>query len=138
MGAELAKAESMMKLLKLKKMLDEKRLQLQNLMDQKRASEAGRGSDAADATQTNQMVKKLLSMTKSLTAAKKDSSAFNDALAVVQARKHEVSDGITRLEAEEKKTGVTLRGALSKGVTGDTKVQGMLKHLEAEEHHKFA
>jgi len=136
--AELAKAESMMKLLKLKKMLAEKRLQLQNLMDQKRASEAGRGSDAADATKKNQMVKKLLSMTKSLTAAKKDSSAFNEALAVVEARKHEVSDGIAHLEAEEKKAGVTLRGALNKDATGDTKVQGMLKHLEVEEHHKFA
>jgi len=137
--AELVKAQSMMKLLKLKKMLAEKRLQLQNLMDEKRASAASRGSDAADATKTNQMVKKLLSMTKSLAAAKKDSSAFKEALAVVQAREHEVSDGLARLEAEDQKAGATLRGALSKGgATGDTKVQGMLKHLEAEEHHKFA
>ena len=107
--AELVKAESMMKLLKLKKMLAEKRLQLQNLMDEKRASAASRGSDAADATKTNQMVKKLLSMTKSLAAAKKDSSAFKEALAVVQAREHEVSDGLARLQAEEQKSGATDR-----------------------------
>merc|ERR1712008_338064 len=119
-------------------MLAEKRLQLQNLMDQKRASEAGRGSDAADATKTNQMVKKLSSMTKSLAAAKKDSSAFNEALAVVQARKHEVSDSIARLDAEEKKAGASLRGALGKGVTGDNTMKGMLKQLEAEETRKFA
>jgi len=136
--AGLAKAESMMKLLKLKKMLAEKRLQLQNLMDQKRASEAGRGNDAADATRTNQMVKKLMSMTKSLTAAKKDSSAFNEALAVVQAWKHEVSDGLARLESEEKKARASLRGALGKGVSRETKMKGMLRQLEAEENHKFA
>jgi len=137
--AELVKAESMMKLLKLKKMLAEKRLQLQNLMDQKHASEASRSNDAVEAAKTNQIVKKLLGMSKSLAIAKAGSSAFTDALSVVQARRHEVSEAIARLEAEDKKAGVSIRGAISKGsVTDSIKVQNMLKHLEDEEHRKFA
>jgi len=137
--AELAKAESMMKLLKLKKMLAEKRLQLQNLMDQKRTSDASRSNDANEAAKTNQIVKKLLGMSKSLAGAKTGSSAFTDALSVVQSRKKEVSEALARLESEDKKAGVSIRGAISKGgVTDNNKVQSMLKHLEAEEHRKFA
>jgi hypothetical protein len=144
--AELKKDKNMMKLLKLKKELIEKKLMLQKLIASKAAAEGGRKSDEEEVAKSSAMVKAVLNMTQGLgTAAQAQKDAtFKKVLATVQAREHEVSDALARADAQEKKSEAALDAALKQQLPslgkGDavTKGQTMLKQLKSQERRKFA
>merc|ERR1740138_1712711 len=142
--AELKKDKNMMKLLKLKKELIEKKLMLQKLLASKAAAEGSRKSDEDEVAKTSAMVKVVLNMTQGLghgTQAQKDAT-FKKVLATVQAREHEVSDALARADAEEKKGEASLDAVIKKQLPstgkGDavTKGQSMLKQIKSQERRK--
>jgi hypothetical protein len=144
--AELAKDKSMIKLLKLKKELAEKKLMLQNLLSQKAAAEGGRNADEAEVAKTGAMIKKVLNMTQGLASAAQGvkDATLKAVLGTVQAREHEVADALARADAEEKKGEASLDAAIEKQLPtqgkGDAiaKGQSMLKLLKTQERRKYA
>lgn len=115
--AELAKDKSLMKLLKLKKELVEKKLMLQNLLAQKAASEGGH-----DATETASLVKNLVAMGKA--------GMNKTSLERVQAREKEVADGLAKMDAKHTKNEGAFKAFNSGNATRETKMLKMLKSQE--------
>jgi len=168
--AQLKKAEVELKLMKLQKELAEKKLLLKKLTaqkDQAASLEKDRKEDAAEQA----MVAKLLATAKALAgrkAAEKKEAAASSAKAApaadakkalpvganspiagiltdLKARAQKLSDGIARMDAEEKKKEAqieeTIKAAAAGPAAGQTaatkKGQAMLKMLEKQAHRKY-
>merc|ERR1719507_2740114 len=123
---------------------------LENLLSKKAASDKSRQADEEEAKRSADMVKTLMAMAKGVakdnkTAAKDELPApLKTALANVQAREHNASAALDKMEAEEKKGEADLDAALKRqasiqGKAGaNSKGDKMLKMLKRQEHRKFA
>jgi len=130
----LAKVESMMKLLKLKKALAEKKLTLEKLIMKK---SEGKAQNDKEMTDTSAAVSKMLMMAKNV-------SNFGAITATLQEREKVVSASLARIVDEQAKGDAKIDAVLKAemGQAGksdfDVKKQKMFKHLKTEENRKFA
>merc|ERR1719321_706232 len=96
----------MIKLFTLQKELAEKKLQLQKLIDEKNGKDAAAKADAADAKEEGALVNKWAKMAQGLKDVKKGEvpAPLKAALSEVEARTKKVSDSLSKLDADNKKT----------------------------------
>lgn len=139
----LLKDESMIKLFTLQKELAEKKLMLQKLMERKAAAGMGKKADEEEAKQETAMVGQLMTMAKGLATTKKADDTLpaplKAILANLQSRTKKVSEGLKKLDADEKAGMAELEATLKKD-SGDSKskASSMLRQLKSQEHRKFA
>jgi len=156
--AELAKDQAEIKLATLEKDLAEKKLQLETLVAQKMKAQSAHKSDEEEMSQQSAMVSNLVNMAKNLKAAKASSGndtkvavskhnatsgALQTLLLDLEARAHNVSEAISKIDAAEKANEVALSSAAAKKVPVSgkddalAKGQTLFKTLEKEEHRKY-
>jgi len=156
--ALLAKEEKMLKVINLEKMLAEKKLALEKLVEMKQAqAQAGAHKEAAKAVAARQeMVANVLNMAKNLQAAQgKNASLAHAAAKVVdgkaamlkvvlthlEERMSNVTATLAKIDATEKKREVEVTAALKAPVDGKGDAIGkgasMLKMLVKREHRQF-
>jgi chromosome segregation ATPase len=142
---ELEKDQKMMKVLSLEKKLAEKKLKLQNMIDEKNAQQAKRQAEK-EAAEQQAMVSTVMDLAKNMKAGK-DKSAVADKLKPVmsylESRKKAVSDSLAKIDAEESKRVGEINALTSTkmpvkdGKDPLEKSQAMLKGLAKQEHRAY-
>lgn len=143
---ELAKDEAAIKLATLQKLLAQKKLELQKLIQKKAQAEASKKSDAADAAQEGILVQKLMKVAGNLAKVGKNDelpAPLKAVLAEVQAFSKKESDAINQMDAANKKTVAELDAQLNKAIPTKgkddalSKGQSLLRRLKKEEHRQY-
>jgi len=142
---ELEKDTKMMKVLTLEKKLAEKKLKLQNMIDQKNAQQAKRQA-AKEAAEQQAMVSAVMDLAKNMKAAKGKTvigEKLKPVMSYLENRKKILSDSLAKIDAEEK----TREGEISAltsakmpvkdGKDPLAKSQGMLTMLAKQEHRAY-
>jgi hypothetical protein len=142
---ELEKDQKMMKVLTLEKKLAEKKLKLQNMIDEKNAQQAKRQAEK-EAAEQQAMVSTVMTLAKNVKAAK-DKTVVADTLKPVMSylekRKKTVSDSLDKIDTEEKKREAEINALTStkmpvkNGTDPLAKSQGMLSMLAKQEHRAY-
>jgi|Transcript_8987 chromosome segregation ATPase len=142
---ELEKDKKMMKVLTLEKKLAEKKLKLQNMIDQKNAQQAKRQA-AKEAAEQQAMVSAVMDLAKNMKAAKGKTviaEKLKPVMSYLENRKKIVSDSLAKIDAEETKREGEISALTSAkmpvkdGKDPLAKSQGMLTMLAKQEHRAY-
>merc|ERR1719162_58752 len=135
---ELAKDEKEIKLYTLQKALAEKKLELEDLLEQKMKQKNGKMEDTQEAKETKAVVEKLTDLAKNLAAAK--TAAKDGAVTDLEKLSAEEKAMITKMDAADKKDQAeldTLAKATTKADHELKRSQGILKMLRKKTHRKY-
>merc|ERR1719316_2319276 len=136
--SELEKDEKEIKLFTLQKALMEKKLELQNLLEQKMKQKNGKMQDTLEAAELKAVVAKVTDLAKNLAVAK--TAAKDGAVAELEKLSGEEKALIAKMDAADKKDQAeldTLAKSTSKADHELKKSQGMLKMLRKKTHRKY-
>jgi hypothetical protein len=136
--ALLAKEEKEIKLYTLQKALAEKKLELQNLLEQKMKQKNGKMVDSQEAAELKAVVAKVTDLAKNLAVAK--TAAKDGAVAELEKLSGQEKALIAKMDAADKKDQAeldTLAKSTSKSDHELKKSQGMLKMLRKKTHRKY-
>lgn len=146
---ELAKAEGMLKLNKLKKELLEKKLLLNKLVAEQAETKQQKSQQKAEAAAKDAMVKKLSTAANEMATHKvavankgKKASEITAIVAMLHAREHNITESIKKLDAVENRSETTFAKLAGKNVDatkddGVAKAQRMLRNVKKQEHRKI-
>merc|ERR1719281_962976 len=136
--AELAKDEKEIKLFALQKALAEKKLELENLLEQKMKQKDGKSEDTHATEERRALVAKLTDLAKNLAVAK--SATKDGAVASLQQLTGEEKAMIAKMDAADKKDQAELdmmAKSTSKADHELKKSQSILKMLRKKTHRKY-
>jgi len=136
--AELAKDEKEIKLFTLQKALAEKKLELEDLLEQKMKQKNGKMEDTQEAKETKAVVAKLTDLAKNLAAAK--IAAKDGAMTDLEKLSGEEKAMIAKMDAADKKDQAELDTLAKSTTKADPELkrsQGILKMLRKKTHRKY-
>jgi len=136
--AELAKDEKEIKLFTLQKALAEKKLELENLLEQKMKQKNGKSEDAEATKERKAVVAKLTDLAKNLAAAKTE--ARDGVVTDLEKLSSEEKAMILKMDAADKKDQAeldTIAKSTSKADHDLKKSQSILKMLRKKTHRKY-
>jgi len=136
--AELAKDEKEIKLFTLQKALAEKKLELENLLEQKMKQKNGKSEDTQDSKERRAVVAKLTDLAKNLAVAK--TAAKDGAVTDLEKLSSEEKAMIAKMDAADKKDQAeldTMAKSTGKADHELKKSQSILKMLRKKTHRKY-